>query len=121
MILNKVFECTNVNDVIEVIDNYTINQIKNEILSISGAALANKNKGLNTPIFNFDLPIIRSIYAACLSVLGNDYRPREQTKLNCEVVIGNARTNGFIFYSKEDIFLAVIGNKICNEIGGSAI
>lgn len=120
MILDKIINCANVKEIKDIVNRYSLEQIKFEILSISGSNLGNKKKGKNTPIFNIDLPIIRSIYGACLSILGNDFRPREHTKFNCEAVIGNAENNGFLYYSKEDVYLAVVGNKICNEIGVAA-
>ncbi|MGL5931290.1 MAG: hypothetical protein ACRCY7_00045 [Cetobacterium sp.] len=117
MILSKINNCKNVKEIIKVVNSYSLNQIKYEILSLSGTNLGNKNKGVNTPIFNMNLPIIRSIYGACLSILGNDYHPREQTKLNCEIVIGNSTSNGFYYYTKEDVYLAIVGNRLCSEIG----
>lgn len=121
MILNKVRTCNTVEEIQQLVSRYSISQIRYEILSISGASLANKNKGANTPIFNMNLPIIRSIYGACLSILGKDNRPREQTKLNCEVVIGNGKKNGFQFYTKEDIYLAAVGLRICSQLEVIAI
>lgn len=121
MILNKVKKCNTTQEIVTLVDKYTISQIKYEILSISGACLGNKAKGKNTPIFNMNLPIIRSIYGACLSILGKDNRPREQTKFNCEIVIKNGIQNGFQFYTKEDIYLAAVGLRICSQLQGVAI
>lgn len=116
MILEKVKKCNNVEEIKNVINKCSLKQIKYEILSCSGENLGNKNKGKNTPIFNMDLPIIRSIYGACLCVLGNEFKPTEDTITNCNAVIGNATNNRFTYYSKEDVFLALVVKKYNNEL-----
>ena len=116
MIMQRLNKINSLQGIIRLVNSHTKSQLRYELGGLSGGNLGNPRKGSSTPTFNLsNVPIIRSIYAAGLSVINSTWKKFSDTILDyCKMVVANVRKTGFRTYRKEDVLLALACLKLAS-------